>query len=83
MPLIATFLTAMRSLGLPVRMSILECCCKLCPSPGILTLIGLLFNIFAFATRLLAEFGFLGDIVSSFKQMAFLCGVAFGLYIDI
>ena len=52
-----------------------ECCCKLCFSPMILTVKILLFcKSLTLATRLFAEFGFLGEIVKIFKQTAFFCG---------
>merc|ERR1711966_153651 len=55
-----------------------ECCCKLCDSPQILAVnLTLLIVNRALITRRLAEFGFLGDIVKTRKQIAFFCGDLF------
>ena len=81
LPLIATNWTPIRSLIWTPLKRIDECCCMLLiPSPGILTLyIFEKLTIFAFTILLLAEFGFLGDIVSIEEQTAFFCGFLFSL----
>jgi len=77
LPRIATLLTPIRSRAWPALIKIVECCCKLWPSPGILTFKLIRLPIRKTATlaiRRLAEFGFLGDIVVNLRQTARRCG---------
>lgn len=77
LPRIATLEIPIKSRTRPDFIKIVECCCRLCFSPGILTLtLNRLLNRVrkTFAIRLLAEFGFFGDIVVKRRQTALFCG---------
>ncbi len=71
LPRIATFLTPIKSRLLPHRIKIVECCWRLWPWPGILAIkLRFVLTSLILQTLLFAEFGFLGDIVKTFKQTA-------------